>query len=764
MNQMSSLPSHVVAELRGAPGAGGFGPGGPAGPAGPTLPLWQAPPETPEIVEMWRAVMQRKWSVLALSLLTSGIAAFVVTQMRPVYQSSATVLLEAAPAKVVSQIEDVYSGVANVREHFQTQAEVMRSRDVAQRVIERLKLNEHPELDPRQQTPPAWRNWIQTYLPALADAVLEPQRPPDAAAIQQSVMRAYASRLSVEPIRLSQLVRVRFEAHDPALAAAVANAVGEAYIQQDRENRMAVTSGAGTWIRDRMAELKKKLDTSERALQAYRDKEGLLDSKSTVLGGTGRQMDELTNRLVEAGVRRSMAEEAYKQIKAGESTQFESVPAVVRAPSVQNAKAIENELGKKLAEVSQRYGPDHPRHVAAASELASARSNTQREIRTIVESVIKEYQAAVATEKSIEAQLQQSKGTIQTLNRKEIQLSALEREAATNRQLYETFLTRYGETTATRDAQTANARVVDRAVPAINPVRPKKQQIVGVALAGGLLAGVLGAIFLSRLNNTVKTTGDVESKLKQPFLAALPVIGLLQRKHAGRMVLEHPGELFAEGVRTASTGVMLSALDSAHKVVAVTSSVQGEGKSTFAVNWALSVAKSKRTLLIEADLRRPTVVKVLGLKGLDAGLSDVVAGEGTMNAALQTIDGSPLEVLAAGKAPPDPLDLLASRRFADLLADLRLKYEVIIIDCPPVQLVSDALVIGRQTNGLIYLVKADDTPVAMAKTGLKRIVETGTKVIGVVLNQHDYKKAERYYGDSYGYGKYPYKKYGYSKG
>ena len=703
------------------------------------------------------------WGVLALGLLCAGIAAFVVTQQRPVYQSSATVLIEAAPTKMVSQIEDVYSGVANNREHFQTQAEVMKSRDVAQRVIERLKLTEHPELDPRQQEAPAWRTWLQSSFPTVADAIFDPITRPEPSAVLPSVIRAYASRLTVEPVRLSQLVRVRFEANDPALAAAVANAVGEAYIQQDRENRMAVTTGAGSWIRDRLSELKKKLDASEASLQAYRDREGLLDSKSTVLGGTGRQMDELTNRLVEAGVRRSMADEAYKQIKAGEATQFESVPAVVRAPSVQNAKAIENELAKKLAEVSQRYGPDHPRHVAAASELASARANTQRETRTIVESVIKEYQAAVATEKSIEGQLTQSKGTIQTLNRKEIQLSALEREAATNRQLYETFLTRYGETTATRDAQTANARVVDRAVPAINPVRPNKRQAVSMALGGGLLAGVLGAILISRLNNTVKTTADVENKLNQPFLAALPVIGLLKRKHAARMVLEHPGDLFAEGVRTASTGVMLSALDSPQKVVAITSSVPGEGKSTFSVNWALNVAKSKKTLLIEADLRRPSVANALALEGGEAGLSDVLAGEVALEEALHSVEGSQLRVLAAGKAPPDPIDLLASRRFSELLDGLRQQYDLIVIDCPPVQLVSDALVVGRQTNGLIYLVKADDTPVSMAKTGLKRVMESGIKVIGVVLNQHDFKKAERYYGESYGAGKYSNKRYGYSK-
>jgi capsular exopolysaccharide synthesis family protein len=590
-----------------------------------------------------------------------------------------------------------------------------------------------------------------------------PEMLQDQAGVKEAVLREYAKRLSVEPVRMSQLVRVRFEAHDPSLAAAVANAVGEAYIAQDRANRVAVTAGAGSWIRERMDELKRKLDASERALQTYRDREGLLDSKTTVLGGSGRQMDELTNRLVEAGVRRAMADEAYKQVKAAEGSNFASVPAVVRSPSVQNAKAIENELEKKLAEVSERYGPDHPRNVAATSELRSARQNTQREVRTVVDSLVKEYQAALATEKTLETQLRESKGTIQTLNRKEIQLSALEREAATNRQLYETFLTRSGETSATRDAQQANARVVDLAVPAINPVRPRKLPTVAIALAGGLGLGMLVALMLSRLNNTVRTTADVENKLRQPFLSALPVIGLLQRKHAARMVIEHPDELFSEGIRTASTGVMLSALDSPHKVVAVTSSVPGEGKSTFSLNWALSHARSRSTVIIEADMRRPTFGKSLNLPAEAAGLSDVLAGTVSLDQALQTVEGSEVRVLVSGKPPPDPLDMLASQRFRDLLSELRAAYELVIVDCPPVQLVSDALMVGHAATGLVYIVRADETPVPLARTGLKRISDAGIKVIGVVLNQHNFKKAERYYGESYGYGRYGSKKYGYAK-
>jgi succinoglycan biosynthesis transport protein ExoP len=751
MNQMANIPPQLLAELRGAAGNGAN-----------SLPF-QGPEPVPEYVEIWRALMLRKWSILALGLLCAAIAGFMVTQMTPVYQSTATVLLEAAPAKVVSQIEDVVTGASANREHFQTQAEVMKSREIALRVIERLQLKQHPEFDPRQQPTPSWRQWIESTVPAIADALLPPKPQLDTAGIEQTVLREYAKRLSVEPVRSSQLVRVRFESSDANLAASVANAVGTSYIEQDRENRVAVTAGAGNWIRERMAELKKKVDASERALQAYRDKEGLLDTKTTVLSGSGRQMEELTNRLVEAGVRRSIAEEAYKQIKAGESSNFESVPAAVRSVSVQQARAVENDAAKRLAEVSQRYGPDHPRNVAATSELQAAKTNTTREIRAIVDSVVKEYQAAVATEKSIEAQLQQSKGTIQSLNRKEIQLNALEREAATSRQLYETFLTRYGETSATRDGQQANARVVEKAVPAILPVRPLKLQSVTIALAAGLTLGVLAALVLSRLNNTVKTTADVETKLQQPFLTALPVIGMLQRKHAPRMVMEHPQDLYAEGIRTAGTGVLLSSLDTPRKLVAVTSSVAGEGKSTFSINLALSQAKSRRTLLVDADLRKPSIATALKLPEDALGLIEVVTLGATLEAAVQRIDGADVDILTSGKLVPNPLDLLVSQRFRDVLHEMTEKYELVVIDTPPVQLVSDALILGQAATRLIYLVKANDTPIAVARTGLKRVSAAGIKIIGVVLNHHDYKRAERYYGESYGYGKYSYKNYGVAK-
>ncbi|MGH8526144.1 MAG: GumC family protein, partial [Gammaproteobacteria bacterium] len=411
--------------------------------------------EAPEFVEYWRAVMQRKWSILALAVLVAAIAYVAVSQMDPVYRSSATVLIESERQNLVP-IGEAYNRVeAYYREYFQTQAEVLKSRTVAQRVITKLKLTEHPEFDPRQEKPSVLEKWMNAYFPGLGP---KPVGARDEASLETEVLKRFADGLSIEPVRLSQLVKVSFEAHDRALAAAAANATVEAYIQADLDARYKMSENAGQLINQPLADLKEALDASERALQAYRDREGMLDNKSTVLSGTGTQLDELTQELVGARVRRSEVEEAHNQVKAGKATNYESVPAVVKSLSVQRAKEVEAEAEKRVAEVSQEYGPEHPKFVAANSDLSAARANTRRQIQNLVASVVKEYEAARATEKTIAEALEQSKGTIRDLNRKEIQLGVLEREAATNRKIYQTFLSRFKETSAIKIAQGSNAR------------------------------------------------------------------------------------------------------------------------------------------------------------------------------------------------------------------------------------------------------------------------------------------------------------------
>ena len=712
--------------------------------------------ETPEYVDYWRAVMMRKWSILGLTLVVALITAVAVMQMAPVYRSSVTLLIETDTTKLLP-IGDAYNSVGlYYREYFQTQAEILKSREVAQRVVTKLKLAEHPEFDPRPKDPSALEVWMGEHLSPLKEYFLKSPVEQTAASVEVEVLKRYADRLSIEPLRQSQLIKVSFDSHDAALAAAVANATAQAYIQADMNARSTINQNAGQQINERLEELKATLNASEKALQAYRDREGMLDNKSTVLGGTARQLDELTQKLVDARVRHSEAEQAYIQVKAGEATNYESVPAVVKSPSIQRAKEVEAEAEKKLAEISQRYGPDHPRFVAGSSDLSAARANTRKQIQNLVASVVKEYEAARATEKTIQDALNQSKATIQSLNRKEIQLGMLEREAATNRQLYQAFLSRFKETSAIKNAQGSNARVVDAAVTSLTPIRPAKTRTVMIAAGLTLFLGVLGAVLLHRTNNTLQTSEDVEQKLNWPILAALPILPRRKNKNRGQAVLDEPHHLYAELIRVASTEVLLSSLNTPRKIVTITSCVLDEGKSTFAINFAHSQAKTKRVLLIEGDMRRPSFDKAMIIAPRQKGLAELLSGTGTLEECLLQVDATDLHVIAAGRVPPNPQELLVSRTFSDLLITLRALYDMIIIDTPPVQLVSDALVIGAQSTGLIFIVKADDTPVPMARRALKRITSANIPIFGVILNQQNFKKAEKYYGEYSGYGKYWY--------
>lgn len=229
------------------------------------------------------------------------------------------------------------------------------------------------------------------------------------------------------------------------------------------------------------------------------------------------------------------------------------------------------------------------------------------------------------------------------------------------------------------------------------------------------------------------------------------------------MFLDKPQSLYAESIRTARTGVLLSAIDLPNRLLLVTSSLPGEGKSTFCVNLALAHAHTKKTLLIDADMRRPSIAKHLGMEAGAKGLSNLVSGTVALKDCVHSLPDTNLMVIPAGNIPPNPLELLLSERFKQTLDKLSSLFEIIIVDSPPVELVSDSMVIAPQVTGVIYLVKAEDTPYQLARKGLARIRKAQGNVLGVVLNRLDFVKAERYYGEYSGYGKYGYSRYGYSR-
>lgn len=639
-----------------------------------------------DLRQYWRIVTRYKWGILGLAFAITVLATLIVFSIQPVYRASTTLLIEQKQAKVVT-IQEVYDMDGGGKEYLQTQFEILKSRDLAARVVRELKLDQHPEFAPAKSEKESgfaidWRSW----LPKGHEANPLPSDEQRFA----RVVDIFVTHLSIEPVRNTQLVKINFESFDPRLAARVTNTMAQAYIDSQMEARIAMTEQAAVWLTQRMGFLKTTLEQSEQKLQAYREKNDIVETGGTEAQGGGllslnaKQLQDIAERVI--------------------SAQF------------------------TLSTISQRYGSKHPSYQQAELDLAEAQQA-----------------------------LQAARQTAMVVTRKQFGLQELVREAETNRNLYDTFFTRVKEANETRQLETPNARVVDTAIPPNHPVKPLKGLTMALAFVLSLMLGTMLAFLLDYLDSTFKGAEDVEVRLGVPMLGLLPVAKRKQDADIGRpLFLENDQQGFAEAVRTVRTGVVLSGLDASHQIVVVTSSVPGEGKTTTSVNLALAMGQMEKVLLIDADMRRPTIAKTLGLPGSSPGLSNLVAGTAeTAQCIHHYVDGN-IDILTAGLIPPNPLELLSSKRFRDVLEQLAAQYDRIVIDSAPTLAVSDALMLATLANAVIYVVKSDSTAFHSARNGIQRLQRVNAPLTGVVLNQVNLSKATKY-GSYYGYYDY----YGY---
>lgn len=717
-----------------------------------------------EQLRFWRrSVSKHKWSALGLAAAIALVTMLVVYSIQPTYRSTATLMLESNKSKVVG-IEEVYSSMSSNREYYQTQAEILKSEELARRIVSKMKLVDHPVMDPRQQQDSGFS--LKKLVPAswFGEDDSEKFSPEK---LQAAVVGRFKRELTIELVRNSQLIKISYESPDKEFAANAANWVADGFIEADMDARLAMTQKAGAWLTERLTGLRKKLEESERALQQFRERERIIDAKGVAQSGASRQLEQLSEGLVSARQKRAEAEAAYQQVQGAQKSKLdiESIPAIQKSSLYVQLKGVETAAESKLADAAKKYGPDHPKRQTADAEFRAARDNTKRQIDTIVTSITKEYELARAQESSVERALAQSKGDILGMNRKEYELGVLEREVASNKSLYEMFTTRMKETNVAGDLQSPIARVVDPAVVRAAPYSPKKARIIGIAAVVGLILGIMLALLLEYLDNTIKTAEDVDTKLRQSMLGQLPRIkGKVEAGDLQIAFIKDKDPGFSEEIRSIRTGVMLSSIDAPHKVLLVTSSIPGEGKTSVATNIALALGQVRKVCLIDADMRRPTVAKVLGVNSNSKGLANLVSGSDPTSECMHFNKELGIHIIPSGVVPPNPLELLSSIRFAEAMKWLEESFDVVIIDSPPLQLVSDPLILAQYAHSVIYVVKADSTPYQVALGGLDRLREAKAHILGVVINQIDREKADRYYGygkySAYGYGK----KYSYSSG
>ena len=694
-----------------------------------------------ELLENWRSIRKRKWPILGLSFVAAVLAAAISLAMTPIYLGTATVQIEPPNSKIIS-IEDVYGGGFQAKEHYQTQVEVLKSREVAERTVTALKLWENPGYDPRKAG-----NGFFTEVKNMLG--MGAPRPGTEEELKASATKTLMENTSIEPVRLSQLVKVNVEAADPKLAAKLANALAENYILNDREARFKVSQQASQFLQDRLGDLRQKLGESEQALQAYRQSKGIVSLGGSAQTLAGQQVGGTNEQLVVARAKRMQLESAYQQVSSAPlGSDYSGVPWIAREPGVSMALAKVNELKQRLALLSETLGTRSTQILTVKAELEAAQSTLRSQEQAAVGSLTREYQAARATEQSFERALGTARSGVAEVNREEFQLAVLEREVATNRELYDMFMSRAKETNLAGDVQAAIARVVDTAVAPEIPIKPKKTQLVAAVLALALILSGLVSLLLDKLDNTLKGGDDAETRLRQPMLTVLPALAAHDHDQMARLFIDEPNSQHAEAIRTARTGVLLSNIDRAHKSILVTSTIPGEGKTTVSINLALAHAQTKRTLLIDADMRRPQVARRLGFTTGLKGLSNLVSGQSTLSECLHTVADTSLVVLPVGDLPPNPLELLLSDRFKSELVTLCQQFEIVIIDSPPVELVSEALVLAPLTTSTVLVAKAMSTPTPLVRKSIARLQRAGANILGVVLNHLD---ADKGTGPLYGY-------------
>ena len=717
-----------------------------------------------DLLKLWNSLWRRKWSILSLVLAVMMVAALAVLVVTPIYRAAATLLIEQKAAKVVS-IEQVYGLDGMGNEYLQTQFELLKSRALAERVVRQLNLTTHPEFDPRQQPEPLIDlSWLRSALnfhkvvPVTLPGDLEDEEALSEAEIFDEVVKQFMEVTSVSQQGKSQLVTISVEMADPRTAALAANALANGFIESQLEATMEMSATATNWMNSRLGELRAKLKEAEDRLQSFREAENLvdIDGVSTIVAG---ELSMTADRMIDARRQRAEAESQYRQVQAMRSGGWErlaTIPAVLGHPLIQQFKADEAKAKAKVEELSRRYGARHPAMEGARSELNAASASLRGQVEQIVAGIERNYQLAVANENSLRSSFNANKAQIQQISAKEFRLRELQREVEANRALYDTFMTRLKETSATADLDTANARIVDPAVVPSEPVKPKKTLIVLIAGLLALFAGVGLTLLLDALNNTFKSTEEIEGKLNIPVLGILPMLKKKERSEIAHMFQDGKNKPFSEAIRTIRTGVVLSAMDNEHKVIVITSSIPGEGKSTVSANLAFALGQVEKVLLIDADLRRPTLAKNFDFPVGTPGLANLIANTAKLEDCLREVNG--ISMLCAGTVPPNPLELLSSQRFAKAIEYLKSKYDRIIIDSPPTQAVSDAMVLSTFANALIYVIKSDSTAIPLVEKGIGQLLQNNAPVTGIVLNQVDVKKAQKY-GYSYG-GYYDY--YGYS--
>ncbi|MFT5609523.1 MAG: succinoglycan biosynthesis transport protein ExoP [Arenicella sp.] len=736
--------------------------------------------ETIAIRDYVAIVAKHQWSILLFTLALAGLSFLYATSLEPRFRASVTMLYD--PPSVSnygtvssSDASNSYSGYFRSSRMFKTQQLVVGSKSFVERMVDHYKLWEHPHIVSSAGTleaPSRWESALSDLLPQWFSQSVKPKAQTLGSAQHKTNLKRQYRIRSIATIQGGMIVdidedvmmlTIGFTSSSAEFAKEMANKLSEFYSQYELEQRMASYNRANTWLVDRTKELRDQLMVSEQELQDFKSKEdvGLVGGQVSI---ASKRIEAVFTDLSEARRRAQSLSQTLgrAQRKNNNFSQIVDSAALLKFTGVRAAMEMEAEARKEREQLALEYGPKHPNMINSQSNIDRLQQKLNSEIQLALVELRADLNTARSDERRYKNELEKLKSGNQSLQKKTFVLTSLERTRDTDQQLYDLFVTRFKELNVGNSANSSSVRVLSFAQTPSSPYWPNKTLIVALVALFAYVIGVGLAFLQEFLDNTIKSPDEIEDKLGLPLLGSLVQLNesrYVKSMKAESFFLNHNKSPFAESIRTIRTGVMLSGLDNPYKVIAISSTVPGEGKTTISMNLAVALGRLERVLIIDADMRRGTLGPHYGIPRNTKGLADVVAGLVNLKSCLLSYKQGGIHILPAGTLPPNPQELLSSDRFRKLLALVGTKYDRVIIDTAPTHLVSDAKLVARWASAIVYVVKADSTPINIINEEIKELKKINTPFIGVILNGLTKKKMRGLYR----YGRYRKKRgYGYS--
>lgn len=697
-------------------------------------------------------LLVRARTIIGVIAVCMTIAVIVMYQITPVYTSSTLIMVGQRENKVLDA-ESVFTGLQSDTSTIENQIQVLKSWTLAEKVVLKLNLTRDSEFNTALAKRSVYNvmSWFSSSAPPVK---IDVPKGAENLSVKPGVLKSFVSKLSVTPQGRSSVIKVTFESSNREKAARIANAIAEQYTLDQLDTKFDATKRTTDWLDGRLKQLAEKVRRSENAVEQYKADHGLTDGK----GGNSlanEQLSELNSQIVTARSRLAENEAKHRQVNSlfKQGGDVDSIAAVINSPVIGALRTQQAELVRKEAEFSTKYGARHPQMVALEDEKKNLGQKIEDEVKRIIRNLANEASIARTSLKSLEESLAEIQGTANSQGQASVKLRELEREAQSNRNLYESFQSKFKASEDKNQIQTPDARVIQKASVPNEPSFPNRTMLMGASFIGSTILGLLIAFALEKMDNGFRTGAEVEKALR---LANLTVVPMLPRvKRIADRIVEKPLSAFTESIRSLYAALQLSNVDQPPKVIVVTSSVPGEGKTSIAVSLGRLAAKSgQRVLLIDGDLRHPSVNGHFSPRAAEAGLVEVLAGRRDLANVILRDPLSPLEFVPVAVPPPNPADLLASQSLRRLIDVLRRYYDLVIIDAAPVLPVSDTRLLARLADKMVYVVRWDSTPREAVAGGIKLLRDAHADIAGIALNQADMRRHALYgYGyTTYGYG------------